>query len=313
MSGRLGRVVGWGGVLVVLGTAAALWSQPAAARKAQPKAVDASVESVLTADRAFAARSAEAGSQSAFLDYLADDGVLMRPTAVRGREWLEAHEAASGRLDWQPEGAAVSCDGSLAVSIGPWTYSQLGNVTHGHYLTVWRRDPSGRWRVLIDHGVDTAAVMPGARSAVSAALAQSWPANRRCNRRDGAAALARVENEANSALAAKGWTAGMRGLTGTGTLVLRDGHEPDLAGTAWPNDEQLLGGKVGLMTRAVVTEATGDLGLSYGEVVDAAAVSTAGAALATPRAVYLRIWTRRDAKWLLAVDMMTPVPTEAAP
>lgn len=313
MGGRWGRAGGWSGVLVALWCTVLLWSPPVAARKTQTQTVDASADSVLAADRAFATRSAESGSQSAFLEYLADDGVLLRPTAVRGRDWLEAHEAASGRLDWQPEGAAVSCDGSLAVSIGPWTYSQLGSVTHGHYLTVWRRQPSGQWRVLIDHGVDTVAVMPGSRSAVTAALTRAWPVNRRCKGRDGAAALARAESEANSTVAAKGWDAGVRALIGTDALVLRDGREPDMAGPTWPHDEQLLGAKVGVMTRAVVTEATADLGLSYGEVVDAAAVSTAGAALATPRAVYLRIWTRRDAKWLLAVDMMTPIPPETAP
>lgn len=68
-------------------------------------------EAVLAADTAFAALSAERGAQQAFQAYLAGDGVVFRPTAVAGGEWLETHKQASGRLEWSPAAVAVDCVG----------------------------------------------------------------------------------------------------------------------------------------------------------------------------------------------------------
>src|SRR5690606_37296198 len=48
----------------------------------------APADDVLAADAAFAARAAEVGHHEAFVEYLADDGVLFRPEAVPGQAWL---------------------------------------------------------------------------------------------------------------------------------------------------------------------------------------------------------------------------------
>ena len=61
--------------------------------------------------------------QAAFLEYLADDGIVFRPGPVPGKEWIAAHEPASGRLEWVPVAAAVDCSATLAVSTGRWRYS----------------------------------------------------------------------------------------------------------------------------------------------------------------------------------------------
>jgi len=47
----------------------------------------------------------------------------VRPEAVRGQEWLATHESAGGRLEWSPAAAAASCTATLAVTTGPWRYS----------------------------------------------------------------------------------------------------------------------------------------------------------------------------------------------
>ena len=96
------------------------------------------VEDARAADAAFAARAAEIGHHAAFIEYLAEDAVLFRPEAVRGQEWLATHEPAGGQLEWSPAAAAVGCTATLAVTTGPWRYSNTegGEPVAGHYLSL---------------------------------------------------------------------------------------------------------------------------------------------------------------------------------
>ncbi len=126
------------------------------------------LDDALATDRAFAARAGEVGTQGAFQEYLAPDGVLFRPTAVLGLDWLSSHDEATGRLEWSPGTGRASCDGQLAVTLGPWTYRQDTLVATGIYLTVWRRGPEGRWTVVLDHGIDVPAAALGPLSPLPA-------------------------------------------------------------------------------------------------------------------------------------------------
>jgi hypothetical protein len=47
--------------------------------------------------------------------------------------------------------------GDLAFTTGPWIYSRAGAQIHGHFLTIWKRDATCRWRVEFDGGVSHAA------------------------------------------------------------------------------------------------------------------------------------------------------------
>ena len=60
-------------------------------------------------------------------------------------------------LDWRPVMAEISNDGSMAHTIGTWEFHARGKDSAatrgtGHYLTVWRRQADGSWKVLADIG-----------------------------------------------------------------------------------------------------------------------------------------------------------------
>ena len=258
---------------------------------------DGLLDEVLAADRAFASRSAEIGAQAAFLEYLAPDGVLFRPTAVSGPEWLRSHDEATGQLEWSPVAGRVSCDGQLAVTLGPWTYRQDTVTATGYYLTVWRRGAEGRWVVALDHGVDVPATGMADPSPLAAG---SQP----CPPGEDAKALVRANGQYDTLLADKGLDAALRQRASASMLVMRDGHPPAPAGAGWPLDGRDFGERIVAITRGVSGGAGSDLGYAWGELVTA---GKRGAGGGPTRAVFARVWVREGREWRLLADMVTGV------
>lgn len=116
------------------------------------------IGSLIVAEEDFARHSAEHGMRAAFLEFLSDSGVIFRPHPVNGRSaWLRRPDSPS-RLSWYPEAAGVACDGQLGWTVGPWElYDSAANARPaacGHYVSIWVPDSLGRWKVVLDIGVD---------------------------------------------------------------------------------------------------------------------------------------------------------------
>lgn len=124
--------------------------------------VDAEREGLLAVDREFAQASVQFGADQAFYMYLADEAVWLPNNSARmvGPESIrDALAATRGMtLDWAPMDGAVSASGDLGYTWGTWEASvpdvETGGVevSTGRYVTVWRRDSSGSWRVVLDMG-----------------------------------------------------------------------------------------------------------------------------------------------------------------
>src|SRR5437867_3894625 len=119
-------------------------------------AADDSTATVVDAERSFARYSVEHGMREAFLQFLADDAILFRPLPVNGKKWFEGRPPAPGALLWQPTYARVSEAGDLGVTSGPWEFKPSDTTaasSFGHFLTVWRKQADGTWRVELDAGI----------------------------------------------------------------------------------------------------------------------------------------------------------------
>lgn len=117
----------------------------------------APVDDVLDADRAFAAHAKAHGTQAAFVEYAAPDAILFVAGLgpVRGPEAI-GKLFAKMALEWAPEAAEVAASGDLAWSwgYGRWTLLDgSGKSGTTNYMTVWRRQPDGRWKWVADVGV----------------------------------------------------------------------------------------------------------------------------------------------------------------
>lgn len=263
----------------------------------------APVDDLLAADTAFAARAGESGQRIAFAEYLAPDGILFRPEAVAGQQWLAGNEPATGRLEWWPSAAAVDCSGRLGVSTGPWRYSTAdgGETVAGHYLSVWRRDEDGQWRVVLDHGIDHAPeAAPVER--LQAVLARWWPGSGTCAGRDGTDRLARAEQQLDARVQREGLQEALRETAAKGALAYRDDAAPGPLAAAVGDAPFSRGTAV--RAGGAITVPGGDMAVTHGVLRSADG---------THRALYIRVWQRERRDWRVAIDLRTPLPEAPDP
>jgi ketosteroid isomerase-like protein len=62
--------------------------------------------------------------------------------------WASLFAQAGFALTWTAEKVVVTDSGTIAYSSGTWRMT--GPTASGPYLAVWRRQPDGQWKVLVD-------------------------------------------------------------------------------------------------------------------------------------------------------------------
>ena len=102
------------------------------------------------AERGFAAAAQTQGPWTAFRAYADDEAVMFVPEQVNAQAWLRGRRDPPQAVMWWPAQAWMSCDGGTAVTTGPWLRN--GGKLAGYFTTVWRRQPDGAWKWLLDHG-----------------------------------------------------------------------------------------------------------------------------------------------------------------
>ena len=86
------------------------------------------------------------GVRDGFLAWLAPTAVVFRPGPVEARRSYERLPAGwNGLLEWRPLRAAVSADGRLGWSTGPWTWKRDSTArkldASGQVSQVWLLPP----------------------------------------------------------------------------------------------------------------------------------------------------------------------------
>ena len=105
----------------------------------------------------FAAYSVKNGMRAAFLEFFADQSWLLRPNPVDAKTWVGARPDPAIVLDWKSQIAILSASGDLGFSTGPSMYRSKSDLkapaVHGEFFSVWQKQKSGEWKVLVDHGI----------------------------------------------------------------------------------------------------------------------------------------------------------------
>lgn len=112
---------------------------------------------IVETEKAFA-KDAEANStKKAFLDYLADVGIVFSPTAMNGKEvWKNRPDSKASLLAWSPAFADISSNGAIGYTTGDWQfYPKRGEAAtaFGQYFTIWQKQPDGNYKAVLDLGV----------------------------------------------------------------------------------------------------------------------------------------------------------------
>jgi ketosteroid isomerase-like protein len=144
-----------GGLLFVLGIAT---------QRSGALAGAANRDSLLAADRAFDAATAEKKFEG-FSSFLADNASTLRADqpvlsgkAAVQRAWKPLLENKATSLRWQPISAEISKSKDLGYTVGSYTVTRTDEkgsavVGTGKYLTIWRLQSDGSWKVEFDTGV----------------------------------------------------------------------------------------------------------------------------------------------------------------
>jgi ketosteroid isomerase-like protein len=147
-------------IAVAVALAAAFPAEATESEVMQPlqtsEAAAETLASALNADQAFATATAKDGPAVAFAAWFEpDDSQFIAPGQVtKGAAAVAAGFAGSPpgfTIAWVPDGGVGSASGDLAVTTGRYTIT-VGDqaIEAGRYLTTWRKDAEGAWKVIID-------------------------------------------------------------------------------------------------------------------------------------------------------------------
>lgn len=123
------------------------------------------IDELFAVDRAFSERSGEIGAGAAFVEFASED-VRAFPggrVPLKGKEALAEWTGGwppERAIAWEPEEAFVSASGDFGYTWGYATFTRPNKedegegetVTHGKYVTIWRREADGEWKWIADLG-----------------------------------------------------------------------------------------------------------------------------------------------------------------
>jgi ketosteroid isomerase-like protein len=103
------------------------------------------------------ARTMAARDHAAFASFVAEDasfrspdGVLVGKAAVV-EHWARFYQSPQAPFSWEPDLVTVQSDGRLAISTGPVHDARGKRIAR--FISVWRREADGSWKVILDAGV----------------------------------------------------------------------------------------------------------------------------------------------------------------
>lgn len=265
-------------------------------------AIPPALAAMAETEREFAAAARVKGVRDAFLEDFADDA-MFEPGRGRAKDQLlkqKPQPFSERELVWEPRTGDVAASGELGWLTGPGTFINhaSGDKTprHTNYLSVWRKDPDGRWRVFIDLGTNLKAPATFAPGFTRFTFADRYTGKE--SKTAPGDRLSAVDRELNERLASAGAPAAYAEVLAPGARLHRDGVGALTEATAIRN--WLTENAGGMTAQATTAEsaASGDLGYSYGNY-QLRSAEKPGA--------YLRIWTRdAQGRWRIVAEVLSP-------
>lgn len=132
------------------------------------KSAATTLESAMQADRDFAAAVAKDGPKAAFLAWFepTESQFIDAGSVLKGAAAIVAPFEQSPpdfKLEWSPDGGSGSASGDFAATTGRYTV-KMGTqmLAQGRYMTAWRKNAEGAWKVVMDATVADPAAPPTA-------------------------------------------------------------------------------------------------------------------------------------------------------
>jgi ketosteroid isomerase-like protein len=281
--------------------------QPPAKKAAQIEAAEAAkspLQSLVSAEQAFARMAITKDTRTAFVAYLAEDCVMFRPLPVNGYDLYKARPVTAAKLAWGPVFAEVSAAGDLGVTTGPWEFTPPpgtanAEMAYGQFFSVWRRQPGKPWKVALDCGVSHARPDEG----LGGLAFEAGPSHSGASGSDSAAAMAAFDDELGRAAHEFNGPRAVINATTDDLRYLAEG-QPPRQGQEARNAMSAMPSRVAFHTLGLGLAKSADLGFTYGvredssEALDHAPDST----------MYVHVWRRiDDGTWKISAAVEQPI------
>ena len=258
------------------------------------------LEKVVETEKAFARFADEKGIKPAFLEFLADDGVMFYPQRVNGKEfWRARPDNSPATLSWYPTFADVSSNGALGYTTGEGEYRPKGKtdatVYYSTYANVWRRQPDGNYRAAFDVGISHGKPPSADKNWTSPKTTEKFPS---ANSRIGAArAMTWFYNAAMNEGLAKAY----KNFAAENVRFLREGKFPILGKSNAPPEI-----KKSKITFGVygAKQSADDLGFSITTYEMKSGDKT------TEKGNIVQIWKLIGGRWQIVLDAFAPIPPQ---
>jgi ketosteroid isomerase-like protein len=266
---------------------------------------------VVEAEHSFAQFSIEHGVKDAFLNFAAPDGVIFRRGPVNAIEvWKSRNPAPTGLLTWWPAYADVSRAGDLGWTTGPFEFREKPTdekpAGTGHYFTIWRRQPDGSWKFVVDLGIEH----PAPNAPETALRYPAWLSKEKGTSGSAAdvdaarRALLDAERSLAEDSASKGMTTALLARADETLRLYRQNSFTVVGREAARKTLKDLTEFVKWETLKTDVAASGDLGYAYGTYT----LTPKGSDKPSEQGNYARVWRReRGGPWRVVFNVTTPV------
>lgn len=112
---------------------------------------------LIKVDKAFSTMCVEEGMNYAFIHYVADDGVMLRPNSmpVVGKTNIESlfrNDDKDIKFTWKPLYGEVAKSGELGYTYGTYNFVVGESQQKGTYVSIWKKNTKGEWKFVLDSG-----------------------------------------------------------------------------------------------------------------------------------------------------------------
>ncbi len=281
----------------------------------QDKKQSDALKSLVETERAFPRTSTEQGTREAFVAFIGEDGILFRPTAVRGKKWMQENPVppspVRSLLTWQPIFAAVSRAEDLGYTTGPWQFKNDSKDAQpsafGNFMTVWKKQSDGSWKFALDLGVHN----PDPKSP-----APTWQPDKgqtgqeiftKVDQQLVRSDLLNVERKFSATSGELGARESFLLYAAKDVRLFRNDHFPFVGKIAAADALSVIAGEWTWKPSFADVSLSGDLGYTYG-VYELRDKSPAGKV--SEKGNYARVWKKVLGEWKVVIDVADPLPVE---
>lgn len=268
---------------------------------------EANLRSLAATEEAFARMALEKGINAAFVEYFADESIIFNPEPSNGKQFYLTGEKDPGILTWKPIFTDVSAAGDMGYNTGPYEYKTAADqppVAFGYFVSMWRKQADGRWKVVLDLGTRNSQpteVPPQSFARENISLKKTDAVSEQKK-------LAKIDEEFTRTLASNKPKNDISKYISDNVRMNRMRAFPSTSREELLTDLRAKQGKFSAKTAALFVAQSGDLGYSYGsyEVIN----SQNNASSPNEKGSFLRVWRREGGKWKIVLDELHAAPIQ---